>query len=190
MAALFKMSYSFLVFISICIPILYISNSINVLGGDKLIIDGTLVHDPSFIPGTPYYVLTQNSTIVIPSQSKVCPSTDCRVVIDPSYPISFELQKLDSMKLGGTFRLLDNLSNSKFTPMKKALVEKMQISFSCNMKDIIEDQRANTTEYICGKDRDTLDITRYFNDTYYTYHNVSMSLKVPTFHLTLKAIEE
>jgi hypothetical protein len=168
----------------------------NVSAQSKLRLDAILPEeisagDPSsdnshFYTSPPAWKLKANIT----GAGKICPSNYCKMVDDESTNGLSLATQPTSMRFWGDFRLMDNVSNSKLTPMKKALVENIVIESSCDIIDIQEDQNSNTTKYICGKSTDYIPLIRKLNDTNYTFRNMSLIFELPSRHLVVEAIEE
>jgi hypothetical protein len=175
-------------FIALLITIISLATQLGItLASEKLKLEGELVHDPLMIEGTPYFVLSDNSTIELEGKGKICPLGDCKVNFEPS-KIHFEFQdELDKLKLLGEFQLVDDKSNPQFTPLKKDLVERTDIALICGINDIIEDSNKNITKYICNSDM--LSLTRPFNGSSVYYFNVNMTYEVPSLLLNLEATE-
>jgi hypothetical protein len=86
--------------------------------------------------------------------SSICPSNHCVAELDREAFQSMSLAGITSNNLNilGTFRLIDNISNGHFTPLKQKLVEEMSIFISCPVNDIQEDLEKHTTRYLCHTD--------------------------------------
>ena len=175
---------SIILIISIFVPA-------NVFGASKFRLEGTLIDDP--LMTTDNYYILKSANISLTKGSKLCPSDSCVITIAPLKDLSFSLSPLETqvekLQVSGDIRISDNVSNSKFTPLKKALVENVHLGTICTMRDIQEDQATNRTKYICGTNPDLLALTRVFNDTNQLYHDVTMSFELPSKHITLEATE-
>ncbi len=135
---------------------------------------------------TPMGVISNSSFGV---GSKICPSNDCKMVIEEPIGITLELQLPDTMLISNHFRLQDNASNGHFDSKKKALVENVDIFSLCSINDAKEDPVTKTTKYHCGAENSIL-FTREFNHTAYNYKPAVITFELPSKHLVIQALEK
>lgn len=186
-------SISFLILILVLASFLIPTN---VYSQSKLKID-LMLPKASELPPTPgessshFFVNTPkwSGNFSLTGAGKICPSGNCKGIIDNSATGLLLSVEPTNIRFWGV-RLLDNDSNSKFSPMKRALVENIRVESTCNLIDIKEDQSANSTTYICGKDSDDILLVRNINDTNYFFVDYKMSLELPSRHLLVNATEE
>ncbi len=119
----------------------------------------------------------------------VCPDNKCKVVFQKNMPISDSLvvYNLDLNNIGftGDFLLQDNKSFGSFGPLKRNLVERMNVVGWCNVNDIIE--KGDYAKYICNDGRLTL--TRQYNNTSYEYR-MNATMELPSRHYVVHARQD
>jgi hypothetical protein len=119
--------------------------------------------------------------------SKICPSNHCTMIFNNLLPSVFIGDTL--VTINAFFRLQDNNTNGNFTPKKQALVEDMNMFFSCNPYDIKEDVEKGKTDYY-SKDTNSFYFNRSFNNTGYYYYAPVITFESPTNHLVISAQEK
>lgn len=84
---------------------------------------------------------------------------------------------LNNIGFTGNFLLQDNKSFSSFGPLKRELVERMNLVAMCPVDDIIEN--GDYVKYICNDGH--LTMTRDYNNTYYEY-KMDATFELPSRH--------
>ena len=116
--------------------------------------------------------------------NEICPDNNCKPIFQKDLNDQLLVYTLIYNDIGftGSFQLQDNKSFANYAPLKRGLVERVNLIAFCPANDIIE--QANYTKYICKGG--SLTLTRDYNNTDYDY-TMNATFELPARHYVVHA---